>query len=87
MEKPLAEPPQYTKSAIGNIMATRGYERATFVDCDVLIAQDCEDLTLQAEPDSTFMAFDEGCRAWPTCPVRWIDGISFGELADFRSAN
>ena len=60
MEKPLAEPPQYTKSAIGNIMATRGYEMATFVDCDVLIAQDCEDLTLQAEPDSTFMAFDEG---------------------------
>ena len=57
MEKPLAEPAQYTKSAIGNIMATRGYDMVTFFDCDVLIAQDCPDLTIDA---GVFSAFDEG---------------------------
>ena len=57
MEKPLAEPPQYTKSAIGNIMATRGYDMVTFFDCDVLIAQDCPDMTIDA---GVFSAFDEG---------------------------
>jgi len=57
MEKPLAEPQQYTKSAIGNIMATRGYDVVTFFDCDVLIAQDCPDLTIDA---GVFSAFDEG---------------------------
>ena len=57
MEKPLAEPPQYTKSAIGNIMATRGYDMVTFFDCDVLIAQDCPDLTLDA---NVFSALNEG---------------------------
>ena len=45
IEKPLAEPAQYTKSAIGNIMAARGYEMITFFDCDVLVARDCDDLT------------------------------------------
>jgi len=57
MEKPLAEPPQYTKSAIGNIMATRGYDMVTFFDCDVLIAQDCPDLTIDA---GVFSALNEG---------------------------
>lgn len=57
IEKPLAEPVQYTKSVIGNIMATRGYDVATFLDCDVLIAEDCDDLTKDA---GLFSAFDEG---------------------------
>ena len=57
MEKPLAEPAQYTKSAIGNIMATRGYDMVTFFDCDVLIAQDCPDLTIDAH---VFSALNEG---------------------------
>lgn len=57
MEKPLAEPPQYTKSAIGNIMATRGYDVATFFDCDVLIAEDCDDIANEA---NVFSAFNEG---------------------------
>jgi len=57
MEKPLAEPPQYTKSAIGNIMATRGYDMVTFFDCDVLIAQDCPDMTIDA---GVFSALNEG---------------------------
>ena len=57
MEKPLAEPSQYTKSAIGNIMATRGYDVVTFFDCDVLIAQDCPDLTIDA---GVFSALNEG---------------------------
>jgi len=57
MEKPLAEPPQYTKSAIGNIMASRGYDVVTFFDCDVLIAQDCPDITTDAV---VFSALNEG---------------------------
>lgn len=57
MEKPLTEPSQYTKSAIGNIMATRGYDVVTFFDCDVLIAQDCPDLTIDA---GVFSALNEG---------------------------
>ena len=59
IEKPLADIGQYTKLVIPNIMATRKYEVATFIDCDVLIAQDCEDLTLQGE-ECDFLAFDEG---------------------------
>lgn len=62
MEKPLTEPSQYTKSAIGNIMATRGYDMVTFFDCDVLIAQDCDDLT-DMSPETgmfDFAAFNEG---------------------------
>ena len=57
MEKPLAEPAQYTKSAIGNIMATRGYDVVTFFDCDVLITNDCPDLTIDAH---VFSALNEG---------------------------
>jgi hypothetical protein len=32
IEKPLAEPVQYTKSVLGNLMATKGYEKVTFFD-------------------------------------------------------
>jgi lipopolysaccharide biosynthesis glycosyltransferase len=59
-EKPLVEPVQYSKLAIGNIIATKGYEQVTFLDCDVLVAEDCEDIGEMLEPDCTFMAFDEG---------------------------
>ena len=62
IEKPLAEPAQYTKSAIGNIMAARGYEMITFFDCDVLVARDCDDLT-DMSPETgmfDFAAFNEG---------------------------
>jgi len=48
---------QYSKSAIGNIMATKGYEQITFVDCDVLIAHDCDEIGAEVE---MFSAFDEG---------------------------
>jgi len=56
-EKPLADPVQYTKSAIGNIMATKGYDQVTFVDCDVLITSDCDDMGAEV---NMFCAFDEG---------------------------
>lgn len=57
LEKPLVEPVQYTKLVIGNILATRGYEVATFFDCDVLIARDCPDIAKDA---GVFCALDEG---------------------------
>jgi lipopolysaccharide biosynthesis glycosyltransferase len=59
-EKPLVEPVQYSKLAIGNIIATKGYEQVTFLDCDVLVAEDCDDIGALLEQDCTFMAFDEG---------------------------
>ena len=59
IEKPLVEPVQYTKLVIANLMATRNYEVVTFLDCDVLVAEDCEDLSLQGE-ECDFLAFDEG---------------------------
>jgi len=57
LEKPLVEPVQYTKSAIGNIMATKGYDQVIFVDCDVLVTKDCPDI---GEDAGVFCAFDEG---------------------------
>jgi hypothetical protein len=58
IEKPLVEPiHQYSKSAIGNIMAVKKYNQVTFVDADVLIAEDCEDIGQDA---GVFCAFDEG---------------------------
>ena len=60
IEKPLADPVQYTKLVIGNIMATRGYDQVTFIDCDVLIALDCPDIAKSCEDDFDFLAFDEG---------------------------
>jgi len=57
LEKPLVEPVQYSKSAIGNIMATKGYEQITFVDCDVMISHDCDEIGAEVE---MFSAFDEG---------------------------
>jgi hypothetical protein len=38
-------------------MATRGYDVATFFDCDVLIAEDCDDIANEA---NVFSAFNEG---------------------------
>ena len=60
IEKPLADPVQYTKLVIGNIMATRGYDQVTFLDCDVLVALDCPDIAKSCEDDFDFLAFDEG---------------------------
>jgi len=60
IEKPLAEPVQYSKLVIGNIMATRGYDQVTFLDCDVLVALDCPDIAKSCEDDFDFLAFDEG---------------------------
>lgn len=60
IEKPLVEPVQYSKLAIGNIIATRNYEQVTFLDCDVLVTSDCEELGEMMEKDCTFTAFDEG---------------------------
>jgi hypothetical protein len=57
IDKPLTHPAQYSKSAIGNIMATKGYDQVTFVDADVLIAADCPKLS---EDAGVFCAFDEG---------------------------
>ncbi len=57
IEKPLAEPVQYSKLVIGNLMAARGYEKVTFFDCDVLIALDCPDISKDVDK---FCAFDEG---------------------------
>jgi len=55
--KPLTEPMQYTKSVIANFMATKGYEQITFLDADVLVTADCEDI---GESCGSFKAFDEG---------------------------
>lgn len=55
--KPLTEPAQYTKSVIANFMATKGYEQITFLDADVLVTADCEDI---GESCGSFKAFDEG---------------------------
>jgi len=60
IEKPLVEPVQYSKLAIGNIIATKGYEQVTFLDCDILVANDCDEIGSLLEPDCSFMAFDEG---------------------------
>ena len=60
IEKPLVEPVQYSKLAIGNIIATKGYEQVTFLDCDILVAEDCDEIGAFLEPDCTFMALDEG---------------------------
>jgi hypothetical protein len=57
LEKPLTEPPQYTKLVIGKLMATRKYDQVTFLDADVLVASDCEDIGQDA---GVFCAFDEG---------------------------
>ena len=59
IEKPLAHPVQYTKLVIGNLMATRGYDQVTFLDADVLVALDCEDISL-VDGDFDFLAFNEG---------------------------
>ena len=59
IEKPLAHPVQYSKSILGNIMVTKGYDQVTFLDCDVLVARDCDDIAKQAE-NYEFLAFDEG---------------------------
>ena len=59
IEKPLADPVQYTKLILGNLMVTRGYDQVTFFDCDVLIARDCPDIAKSCEDDFDFLAFDE----------------------------
>ena len=59
IEKPLAHPVQYTKLVIGNLMATRGYDQVTFLDADVLVALDCDDIS-QVDGDFDFLAFNEG---------------------------
>ena len=68
IEKPLAHPPQYTKLVIGNLMATRGYDQATFFDADILIARDCEDI-------SNFM-FHEAAESKDNCE---FDFLAFNE--------
>ena len=57
IEKPLVEPVQYSKLVIGNLMATRKYDQVTFLDADVLVAEDCQDIGKDA---GVFCAFDEG---------------------------
>jgi len=57
IDNALAEPCQYTKLVIANLMATKGYGQITFFDADVLIAEDCEDI---GESCGSFKAFDEG---------------------------
>ena len=60
LEKPFVEPVQYSKLAIGNIIAARNYEQVTFLDCDVLVAEDCDEIGALLEPDCTIIALDEG---------------------------
>jgi len=71
IEKPLVEPVQYSKLAIGNIIATKGYEQVTFLDCDILVANDCDEIGniiiadraddgKLMEPEFDFIALDEG---------------------------
>ena len=60
IEKPLAHPPQYTKLVIGNLMATREYDQVTFLDADILVARDCEDISKSVEGEFDFLGFNEG---------------------------
>ena len=80
LEKPLAEPVQYTKSAIGNIMATKGYEQVTFVDSDILITSDCPDIGKDA---GVFCAFDEGAYLDRKLAMGQLAG-AFGAIIDPR---
>ena len=80
LEKPLVEPVQYTKSAIGNIMATKGYDQVTFVDCDVLITKDCPDI---GEDAGVFCAFDEGAFLDRKLDMGKLAG-AFGAIIDPR---
>ena len=80
LEKPLVEPVQYTKSAIGNIMATKGYDQVTFVDSDVLITKDCPDI---GEAAGVFCAFDEGAFLDRKLAMGQLAG-AFGAIIDPR---
>ena len=80
LEKPLVEPVQYTKSAIGNIMATKGYGQVTFVDSDVLITKDCPDI---GEDAGVFCAFDEGAFLDRKLAMGQLAG-AFGAIIDPR---
>jgi len=64
IEKPLADPVQYTKLVIGNIMATRGYDQVTFM---ILIS-------LRLTRVSTLTA-RRGWRIWPR-PTGFFRGSS-----------
>ena len=80
LEKPLVEPVQYTKSAIGNIMAAKGYDQVTFVDSDVLITKDCPDI---GEDAGVFCAFDEGAFLDRKLDMGKLAG-AFGAIIDPR---
>lgn len=80
LEKPLVEPVQYTKSAIGNIMATKGYDQVTFVDSDVLITKDCPDI---GEDAGVFCALDEGAFLDRKLDMGKLAG-AFGAIIDPR---
>jgi len=80
LEKPLTEPVQYSKSAIGNIMATKGYDQVTFVDSDILITKDCPDI---GEDAGVFCAFDEGAFLDRKLAMGKLAG-AFGAIIDPR---
>lgn len=80
LEKPLTDPVQYSKSAIGNIMATKGYDQVTFVDSDVLITKDCPDI---GEDAGVFCAFDEGAFLDRKLAMGQLAG-AFGAIIDPR---
>jgi hypothetical protein len=80
LEKPLVEPVQYSKSAIGNIMATKGYDQVTFVDSDILITSDCPDI---GEDAGVFCAFDEGAFLDRKLAMGQLAG-AFGAIIDPR---
>jgi len=80
LEKPLTEPVQYSKSAIGNIMATKGYDQVTFVDSDVLITKDCPNI---GEDAGVFCAFDEGAFLDRKLAMGQLAG-AFGAIIDPR---
>jgi hypothetical protein len=80
LEKPLTDPVQYSKSAIGNIMATKGYDQVTFVDSDVLITKDCPDI---GEDAGVFCAFDEGAFLDRKLAMGKLAG-AFGAIIDPR---
>ena len=80
LEKPLVEPVQYSKSAIGNIMATKGYGQVTFLDADVLVAADCPDI---GEDAGVFCAFDEGAFLDRKLAMGKLAG-TFGAIIDPR---
>ena len=61
MNRSVMDPKDYNKSLLANILVGRGYEQCIYIDCDCLVAKDCDDFANpKEEGNDGFIAFDEG---------------------------